>query len=649
MRNFNIVLSLILFMTFNFAFTSTAEAIWPFKKKEKFEELKPVEEVRKELITKEKPEPKVLIPIEDQVRDVIIEGNNIITKEEILEIIQTKKGAEFSKNAVKEDLKIIYKMGYFTKNIKAIPKKTDKGVILKIVVSENVPITGFTIEGNTEVEDTEILKIVNKHIGLPQNIVMLNNIINQIENLYASKGYVLARVKKVYDEPDGNVSVDIDEGIIEKIKIKGNYKTKEFVITRNMLMKEGDIYNENNLRDDFKRIFGLQAFSDVRRTLSPGEIDPEKYLLTVEVDEKRSGSISIGGGFDTTTGMFGSTGFTDYNFRGLGQHLGINFTTGSGILFQNSNIMRRASYQLEAKFFEPHFKQTKNSLLVTAFGRDYASWQVPLGIEKRVGTEVQVMRPFDNHPHLSGGISLGIEGVSVKEGDAVGAQNMFSSAGINFSKRAEMLVGGTFISLGPKLIYDTRDNKFNPREGIYSKIGIDENIAVGGGASSYGKLDGVIQKFYPVGKKSAFSLSAKAGGGLNGNMPLFAQYGLGGIRSIRGYRQNEAGNGKGLLMGSAEFKTPIPFVDRFTNSDFLNGIRVVTFLDAGQVFGKNLVNELSSYPGYGISTGMGLRIYIPGLGPIKLDYGMPLTSLGTYNGIPRGKSGRFTFDIGEMY
>lgn len=644
MRKISIIILILIFITTSTPMT--AEAFSFFKKKPKQETPIEATEIPENpiseedgFVTKEKPDPKTLI------KEVEIEGNSIIAEDKIKQTMKCQIGEVYNLDNLKEDLQSIYNLGYFTKNIKAMPQKTPDGVILKIVVQENIPIVGFSLKGNNAIDNKDLLAVINQNIGMPQNITILNDMIDQIEDVYKEKGYTLAQVKNIQEDPDGYIDIEIDEGEIDDITISGNIKTKDFVIKRNLLMKKGDIYNEFSMASDIQRIMGTRAFSDVKRTIKTSEKDPSKYSIAIQVEEKRSGSVSIGGGFDTAAGMFGSAGFTDYNFRGLGQTLGIDFMTGSGIVFNNSSIIRRASYQAEARFFEPAFLQTKNSFQAKVFARDYASWQVPLASERRLGAEVELMHPIKDKKYLRGGITMGLEGIKIKEGDGAKSRAAFSNAGVDFSKRAQMLVGGTFVSLGPKLIYDSRDNIFSPREGVYASIMEKEMMNVGGASGSFGKVEATIQKYYPVGQKSTVALMGKMGTNIHGNAPLFAQYNLGGIRSIRGFRQTEAGNGNGMMMATAEFRTPIPLMDKITKNGFFNDIRLVAFLDAGQVMQKNIVNDIYNYPGYGISTGLGLRIYIPGVGPIKLDYGFPLTNVGAGN----SRSGRFLFDIGEMY
>ena len=97
-------------------------------------------------------------------------------------------------------------------------------------------------------------------------------------------------------------------------------------------------------------------------------------------------------------------------------------------------------------------------------------------------------------------------------------------------------------------------------------------------------------------------------------------------------------------MGSAEFRIPLPFIDRLTTNSFLNNIRIAGFVDAGKIFSSTLTDTLYDRPGYAISAGVGLRLFIPGLGPVSFDYGIPLTNT---KGVDR-KNGFFTFGMGDM-
>lgn len=102
-------------------------------------------------------------------------------------------------------------------------------------------------------------------------------------------------------------------------------------------------------------------------------------------------------------------------------------------------------------------------------------------------------------------------------------------------------------------------------------------------------------------------------------------------------------------MGSAELNTPFLFLDRIKKVPFFDNIKLSFFVDAGKVFGTDtgtniITNELYGRPGQAITAGVGLKIYIPGLGPMSIDYGMPITNpMGATN-----RHGYFTFGVGDM-
>ena len=103
------------------------------------------------------------------------------------------------------------------------------------------------------------------------------------------------------------------------------------------------------------------------------------------------------------------------------------------------------------------------------------------------------------------------------------------------------------------------------------------------------------------------------------------------------------GTGNAFIMGSAEFATPIPFMDR-TRISFLNNIRFTIWADAGKVFDRTISDKIYDRPMEALSVGVGLKVFVPGMGPLSIDYGIPLTNPG-HNG---SKHGYFTFGVGDL-
>ena len=577
------------------------------------------------------------------IQEVEIFGNNLLNINYIKEQIKSKEGYQYVRSDVSNDLKALYNTGYFSQNIRALPIKIDNNnVKLRIILEENPPVVGFGIVGNNSISTSEIMKILNQYKGKPQNILGINNAITEIQELYSTRGYILARVAKVVPDPDGYINLLIDEGVIGDIVVEGNNKTKDFIVKRNIFLQPGSVYNENTMRSDILRLMGTQAFKDVQRELTQDE-QTGLYDVHISLEEQRTGRISLGVGIDSASGFFGSVGFGDNNFRGLGQKLNLNIMAGTGVLMNDSSIVEKANFQGELSFLEPMFKRENQSLALRGFARYYGSYQVPLAIEKRFGAEATIARRFSTYKNLSGSIGFGLESVSLEEGDAARMKAKYAQRGIAWANREKELDDGLFIKVTPALTYDTRDSVVNARNGVLARVTLEENLGLTG--ETFGKVHGMIKKFTPIGKKSSFVLTGRAGGKLHGDMPDFAAFALGGPYTLRGFNISEVGVGDGYMLGSAEYRVPIPFIDRLTSNTFLNNLRIAAFVDGGTLFGKTIGSQVYDKPGYAISAGVGLRIFIPGLGPINLDYGIPLTNTA---GADR-KNGFFTFGMGEMY
>ena len=579
-----------------------------------------------------------------KIKNIEFVGNNVIDKSLLLQQMKLQAGDTYSRELVQRDLKAIYGMGYFTENMRAIPVNNSDGTItLKIVVTENAPVTDFTIEGNTVISTDEILSYLLPMKGKPQNIGDLNEAIAKIQDCYSAKGYILARIESVSDDPDGTVNINIKEGKINRILISGNEKTKDYVIERNVLTEPGQVYNENLLKEDLIRLYATQAFKDVTREIEPTD-EPDKYDITINIEEQRTASISVGGGIDSVTGVFGSVGIADNNFMGRNERISLNGIAGTGVILNDSSIKRRMNLQAELSYFKPYFYNADTSLMSKIFYRDFGSYQVPLAIERRIGAEATVAHRMKFNKRVTGTFSLGVENINVSEGDGNKIAGMYSRYNIPISERARQLDGGLFLSLSPALLYDTRDSATVTRKGTMASLRFDEEFGLDGFDKTHGKLTGMVKQYIPVGKKSSLSFTAKGGGKIHGdNMPEVMAYRLGGPYTIRGFKMSGVGTGDAFIMGSAEFATPIPFLDR-TRINFLNNLRFTVWADAGKVFGPTITDTVYDRPLYAVSAGVGLKLYVPGMGPLSIDYGIPITNPGS-NG---NKNGYFTFGVGDI-
>ena len=579
------------------------------------------------------------------IRDIEIYGTNVIKPAVVLSKMQLHKGDPFDADMVQRDLKNVYELGFFTEKMKAIPvENADGTVTLKILLEENIPVTDVTIDGNTVISSEELMPLVTPLIGKPQNIEEVNAAIEKINECYASKGYILARVDTIYDDPDGTINIGLKEGKINKILISGNQKTKDYVITRNILTEPGMVYNENQIKEDLVRLYSTQAFKDVNRSIDVCPDDPDKYDVTIMITEQRTASISLGGGLDSSTGVFGSLGISDNNFRGLNQSVSLSGLVGSGVIMSDTTVKNHMNFQAELSFFQPYFLNADTSLLSKIFFRDFGSYNVPLAVEDRIGIEASMSHRMKSNPNLSTTFAVGVENIDVREGDRDRIVGMYRAKNINIAERAKQLEGGLFLTLSPGLNYDTRDSALNPRNGVLATARFDQAFALDGFNKTNGKLTGMIKRFFPIARKSSLSFTAKAGGKIYGdNMPEVMAYRLGGPYTVRGYKINGVGTGDAFAMGSIELATPVLFLDRL-KVNFFQNLRLTFFVDAGKVFGTYLSDKLYDRPMQAITAGIGLKLYIPGVGPLSVDYGIPITRCGSYG----NKNGYFTFGVGDM-
>ncbi len=571
------------------------------------------------------------------ITKVSIKGNRLIEGGLIREAMASRSGSLYSKRNLQRDLRRIYNMGYFTEKIKAVPIATNNGIHLRIEVEENAPVTGINIDGNTLINDEELQAIFAGQTGMPQNIGQLNESIEKIEKVYAKKGYVLARVKNISDDPDGVINLEVNEGEINDIHFIGNRKTKDYVVKRMMLTKKGDTYNEKVLTEDLKRVFSSQSFSDVRRVITVSPDDPDKYDLSIELDEKKTGAISMGGGVDTGTGLFGSVGYTDPNFRGRGENFTSIAAVGTGVIGRGDSLADARTYQFDVGWSTPSFRQTDNAISTNLYGRDMASINVPLGIERRIGTGVTWSRPIKSIKNTAFSLGLTGERVSLREG---GTSSDLSDLGI--TGRGTQLDGGTFINLSPTIAYDTRNNRFAPTKGQLSTLSLSGAYGVGGG--SYGTVSANVRKYIKLHKNVTLALNAQGGSALIGDIPTFNMFRVGGSYSVRGFQEGGLGIGNGFLIGSAEVRTKLPLFGKLKKIPFLDNLGAAFFLDAGKVVDQaKLTSGQFGHDGFGASAGAGLRLTIPGVGPVRIDYAIPIA--GGNSNFYR----RFNFGVGQKF
>ncbi len=580
------------------------------------------------------------------ITKIKISGLNTINENVIFNAIKTENGRSFNTDLLQDDLANIYDLGYFSDDIYIEPTINDDGsVTVTFILEENLKVENVDIKGNSCISKAELIPLVKNLEQLPQNLNSINESIEKINNYYHEKGYILSNVVNVEDNADGNLIFVVSEGIIGKINLEGNEKTKDYVIKRNILTKEGSVYNEEIFKKDISKIYSTQIFEKVDRTIEPSPEKEGEYIVTVKVKEDSSNNVSIGLGLDNALGGFGSVRYNEKNLFGRNQKLSLSGMLGSGLLLSDASIKNRMNWNIELNFFEPHLYSENNSFASKLYYRDLGSYQIPLAVERRWGISNTIAHKVAGYDNLTTSLAFGYENISLKEGDLEKISEIYRNSGVDFAKRSEQLKGGSFLNFAPEIKYSTLDNQLMPREGLEAKISLMEAIGLTETKRSNGRLVGAINRYIPIFKKSTLLIGAKGGVKVHGNdMPEVMAFRLGGPYTVRGFRMNGVGSGEGFVMATSEIQTPIPFLDR-CKYDIIKNLRFAFFVDAGHIFDPTITSTLYDRPLSAITMGAGLRINIPGMNTITIDYGLPITNTGKYG----SKHGYFTFGTGGLY
>ena len=540
----------------------------------------------------------------------VIEGHKEVPEAEIAAVLKTKAGMEFTEAGLSEDLSAIYNMGYFY-DLHPEFKLVPEGVQVIYHVLENPVYKAVAVEGNTVLDKNK----VNSFFDLPQNSIAnlkdINKCVQKLEEEYRSNGYILARVTDVHMEQDGTLKVTVNEGNVEDFKVKGNVKTKDYVVIREMRLKKGKPFNAKDARRSMQRVYNLGYFEDVNIKLNPGR-EPNAVEVEISVVEMNTGTFGIGAGYSNADGFVGMISIGDKNFRGTGDKINVRWEFGGE---DNKNY--------DFSYTRPWIdsKETSATLNLYDITNEYADYNID-GDEiarydkKRRGQEITFSRKTNNE-FISNYVTIKnrddiYKGVADGyEGDSQYYENNFKTdskykdwmPSTPEARRAENF--GTTRSLTFGRVYDSRDNVYDPHEG--KRIGYSVEWAGGmGGDFDFTKWTADWRYYYRAGGESVWALNLGAGYA-SGNMPLSQRFTMGGSDTLRGYEDDQF-RGNSMLKATLEYRFPI-----------VKKVQGVLFTDNGYAWDKRHEDAFD----LGLiknSYGVGLRINSP-LGPVKLDYG----------------------------
>ena len=545
---------------------------------------------------KNRPEDKVLEDTSKQyegqtIVDTVFEGTTPLTASTAKAAISMRTGDMFTYKGLAKDRDAIYNSGYFY-DLYPTFKKVPEGVIITYHVLENPVLSSVKIEGNT-VETSEVL---NALLTVKQGEILNSRVLQQnvqaIQDQYRKDGYILAKVTDMDIDRAGNLKLKINEGVLEGYKVKGNTKTKDHVILREMRQKPGEPFNSKKARRSMQRVYNLGFFEDVNIKMNPG-VNPNAVVMELDVKEKRTGSFGIGAGYSSEDGVIGMVSIGDTNFRGTGDAVSLTYET-------SGDDTDAHGYSLSYRHPWIDSKETVGTIRVYNRTYEYDDYDTNGDLKetymrKYSGGELTLGRPISeystNYITLRNRKDEYVKHES--DGNSNPTDRSTDTAWLNKNF-------GTTRSITLEHVTDSRDNIYNPTQG--GRVSLSGEVAGAGGDFNFQKLTIEDQRYHKVGHAQVLALRGQYGAGW-GEISEFNQYKVGGQSSLRGYREDQF-RGNRMALATVEYRFPI-----------VSKVQGALFTDWGAAW-------FDGYKPKDVhgSIGVGLSLTTP-IGPLRLDYG----------------------------
>lgn len=475
-----------------------------------------------------------------------------------------------------------------------------------------------------EVDAASLQSAVETHKGDVYNAENVEDTIIALTERVAGSGYPFAQVTPRGDRNFENHTISvvytIDQGTkayVERIEIRGNDRTRDYVIRREFDVSEGDAFNQVLIQRAKKRLEALDYFEKVEVSTVPGS-EPDQVVLVVDVVEKSTGEFSIGAGYSTggdTSGPSVEGSITERNFLGRGQF--IKLAAGGG----------KNSRDYSFSFTEPYFLGRRIAAGFDIFNRtreydDYKS--------ETLGATVRFGLPITDNISTQLAYNISQEKYKLDDDCDPLAGCDISQAVLNGIEESPWLKSSVSLAL----VYNTIDDMKNPHEGIFANVTTE--FAGLGGDAKFVKVTARGSVYQTLSEQLDLVGVISGGAGHiqgfgNDDLRIFDHF-QSSDRMIRGFAYGGIGpaapapsddhlGGTTYFNASAEAQFPMPVIPESF------GLRGAVFADAATLYGSKietaLVDQSTVDMQWRASVGVGLMWASP-FGPIRIDYAIPV-------------------------
>ncbi|MDC4205061.1 MAG: outer membrane protein assembly factor BamA [Candidatus Manganitrophus sp.] len=551
-----------------------------------------------------------------RIRQIKFSGNHSFSSERLREIVRLQKEGRFSsslytREQLDEDasaLVLFYKREGF-RDPRVAPEidyddtRTDATVTYKIDEGIRTRIGRITFQGHQRLSETTLKKALRVAPEDPYYEAIVREGARQLLSAYEKEGYLYASVQSLTDfsedQTTADITYDLSEGEqvrVGRIVLDGNLKTRDHVLLRELVIREGDPYSFDQILTSQQRLYRTGLFSGVRFEPIRFEDKPTVHDLQLSVTERPSIGVEFGGGYADFEGV---RGFFELSHRNL-------FGTGRSITARAQGSRIQELYTLsyrEPWFF---FRDTDAHVVAAYEDREERTYD----LERTSGT-VGVDKSF----------SKTVKGSLVYQYERNRLTNVDPDAQLTPEDIGRVTIG----SITPSLIRDTRDDPFNPRSGTLNGITVQDAAQILGSEAQFVKTTVQSSWYQALSTRFVFAFSARAGVaqrfGETEVIPLTERFLAGGRSTVRGYDQDKLGvegvtiingdptGGNAMLIFNEELRIALP-----------RSFGLVLFFDHGNVWLDHRdvrFSELKS------TTGIGVRYNTP-VGPFRLDWGYKL-------------------------